>query len=71
MNIEEFKVGEEFFTYGGGKTPWICTDIGTRVVVAIAKREDWNAGPPYSVAEYVFDEDSQVVCYKNYEECVQ
>lgn len=68
MKLTEFKIGNEFFTYGGGKTPWICTDIGTRVVVAIAKRADWNAGPPYSVREGVFDEDDQVVCYETYEE---
>jgi len=71
MKLEDFKIGDEFYTYGNGKTPVICTDIGTRVVVGMVKKDDWNAGPPYSVLEYVFDEDSQVVCFKTYEETLE
>jgi len=33
MKYEDFYIGLEFFT-GGGK--WRCTDIGTRVIVAIS-----------------------------------
>ena len=33
MNHSDFRIGMEFFT-GGGK--WRCTDIGTRVIVAIS-----------------------------------
>ena len=33
MKHEDFHIGLEFFT-GGGK--WRCTDIGTRVIVAIS-----------------------------------
>jgi hypothetical protein len=33
MNHADFHIGMEFFT-GGGK--WCCTDIGTRVIVAIS-----------------------------------
>lgn len=61
MKLEEFKIGEEFVC--GGRL-WKCTDIGTRVVVAIRKLDDWGAGPPYDVAETVFDEDDILVCSK-------
>ena len=40
---------------------WRVTDVGSRTIVAIRldKGDDtsWYAGPPYAVAEYVFDED--------------
>jgi len=56
MKMSDFQIGAHFFT-GAGK--WRCTDIGTRVIVAI-KIDDQDirnfAGPPYSVAECVFDE---------------
>ena len=39
---------------------WRCTDIGTRLVIAIRLDHDddpsWYNGPPYAVAESVFDE---------------
>ena len=56
MNKDDFQVGLEFYT-GGGK--WRCTDIGTRVIIAIKldqTDESWCNGPPYAVAESVFDE---------------
>src|SRR5712692_8052882 len=77
MKHTDFHIGTEFFT-GAGK--WRCTDVGTRVIVAISlepretvrvhydkngeRREERFMsndprdlfGPPYSVAEYVFDE---------------
>ena len=31
MTIDQFKIGEWFWT---GSGPWMCTDIGTRVIVA-------------------------------------
>lgn len=79
MQHDEFRIGLGF--YCGGKQ-WRCTDVGSRVIVAIAlgpremarvvvdpldrtKRtenryrsddpQDLN-GPPYGVAEVVFDE---------------
>jgi hypothetical protein len=56
MKRADFQIGTEFFT-GAGK--WRCTDVGTRVIVAI-RIDDQDvhnlAGPPYSVAECVFDE---------------
>jgi hypothetical protein len=59
----DFVLGREFFC--GGKR-WRCTDIGTRTVVAIALDHDddpsWYNGPPYAVAEQVFDEDDLAGC---------
>jgi hypothetical protein len=52
----DFYVGLEFYT-GSGR--WRCTDVGTRVIVAIqlnAPDSSWYNGPPYAVAEVVFDE---------------
>ncbi|MBU0656188.1 MAG: hypothetical protein KJ914_13790 [Gammaproteobacteria bacterium] len=77
MKHSDFQIGTEFFTASG---KWRCTDVGTRVIVAISlePRETvrlWMdtkgervqetfisddprdlIGPPYSVAESVFDE---------------
>ncbi len=74
MNIKDFALGLEFYTAAG---KWRCTDIGTRVIVAIRvdqvmvtehdgenetnttivlDDQSWFAGPPYAVAEHVFDE---------------
>ena len=58
MKQEDFKIGTEFKTEIG---TWRCTDIGTRVIVAIriSNHEDqsWFNGPPYAVEEVVFDEN--------------
>jgi hypothetical protein len=85
MKRSEFAVGSEFWC--GGKR-WRCTDIGTRVIVAIClepheimttapgeKPGDprfetrsitddpkWLHGPPYPVAESVFDEYDMPAC---------
>ena len=56
MKKEEFRIGLEFYT-GSGK--WRCTDIGTRVIVAIKLDQDdprYYNGPPYSIVESAFDE---------------
>lgn len=61
MKKEDFYIGLEFYTATG---KWLCTDIGTRVIVAIKietgpkakKGSSWYNGPPYTVAEHVFDE---------------
>ena len=77
MRHSDFQIGTEFFT-GAGK--WRCTDVGSRVIVAISveprtltrvhvgksgKRVKQSfisndpvdlTGPPYMVAEHVFDE---------------
>jgi hypothetical protein len=84
MKLDEFTVGIEFYC-GGNK--WRCTDVGSRVVIAIKLgsrtitsldldaetgerlersyvKEDpsWFNGPPYAVAENVFDEYSLQSC---------
>jgi hypothetical protein len=56
MTKEEIQIGQEFYTAAG---KWRCTDIGTRVIVAIKlDQEDPRNyhGPPYSIVETVFDE---------------
>jgi len=64
MNHADFFIGREFMTGSGA---WRCTDIGTRVIVAIRIDDhpddpSWYNGPPYAVAEHVFDEDDQQGC---------
>ena len=68
MRHEEFKIGMEFTAAGSLSGRWRCTDVGTRAIVAIqiepGKNPSWCDGPPYSVAEFVFDEDDIVACKK-------
>jgi hypothetical protein len=63
MKRDEFVIGTEFLC---GDRRWRCTDVGTRVVVAIAlDHEDdpsWYNGPPYAAAEIVFDEYDLETC---------
>lgn len=85
----DFQIGTEFFTETG---KWRCTDVGTRVIVAISLepremvRSQEGAdgrrieehfisddprdlvGPPYMVAEHVFDEYSIEGCYASEDE---
>jgi hypothetical protein len=84
MQHADFQIGTEFFTATG---KWWCTDVGTRVIVAISleprnmirvRRSETGerieegflsddphdlAGPPYMVAEHVFDEYDIEGCY--------
>ncbi len=56
MEKNDFYIGLEFHTASG---KWRCTDIGSRVIVAIKidqKDESYYSGPPFPVAEIVFDE---------------
>ncbi len=45
---------------------WRCTDVGTRIIAAIRLNYDHEPsaynGPPYAVAEYVFDEYDMEGC---------
>ena len=81
MKRTEFFIGGIFWC---GDKQWRCTDIGTRVIVAIridqvnvdgtkpelrrtlkcaeAEAEGWFNGPPYAVAETVFDENDIPAC---------
>ena len=56
MTLDDFQISQEFYTNAG---KWRCTDIGTRVIIAIALNQvdvkNYN-GPPYSIQEIVFDE---------------
>lgn len=82
MEHSDFQIGAKFMC---GDRLWLCTDIGTRVIVAV--RADWTEveerhpdgsrtrgvanivddptwlnGPPYALAERVFDEDDLPAC---------
>ena len=63
MKHTEFVIGGTFWC---GGSAWRCTDIGTRVIAAIKlDHEDdpsWYNGPPYAVAESVFDENDIEGC---------
>jgi len=63
MKLDEFVIGKTFWFCGHR---WRCTDIGTRTVAAIKLDRDddpsWYDGPPYVVAETVFDEDDIPDC---------
>ena len=63
MKHSDFEVGVEFFTATG---KWRCTDLGSRTVIAIQldhpSDASWYDGPPYAVAEIVFDEDDLGGC---------
>ena len=89
MKHGEFAIGETFCCDG---RRWRCTDVGTRVIVAIridqigvttmvttldgseqrrmmlnqadAEAAGWFKGPPYAVAEMVFDEYDLEGCSK-------
>lgn len=71
MKHSDFKIGCEFTTADGAQR-WRCTDIGTRVIVAMAidpdKDASWYNGPPYAVAEYVFDEYDIEGCHPDEQE---
>lgn len=59
MEHKEFIVGAKFKC---NNYTWLCTDKGTRVIVAICispeinEDPSWLNGPPYAVSEHVFDE---------------
>ncbi len=71
MKQEDFKIGKNFFTASG---KWRCTDVGTRVIIAIKlDQEDernYN-GPPYSIAESIFDEYDFEGCFQTEEESIK
>ncbi len=65
--FEDWKIGMEFWCGSGSGFPWRVTDVGRRVITAIHLNrphdESWYNGPPYAVAEVVFDENDLQVCY--------
>ena len=70
MELSDFQRGQEFFI---SDKKWRCTDVGSRVVVAVclSTHEDdpsWYNGPPYAVEEVTFDENEIPACVKNRED---
>lgn len=64
MTHSDFLLGREFLC---GDKRWRCTDIGIRSIVAVCLSdhpddETWYHGPPYAVAETVFDEHDMEGC---------
>lgn len=63
MKHGDFRIGLEFDMSG---KRWRCTDVGTRVVVAVELypdlAADWLHGPPYAVQEVVIDEHDLPAC---------
>ena len=60
MRLSEFSIGSYFFNNG---IKYMCTDIGSRVVVAIRVYDNVNLeGPPYSAMEIVLDETEINTC---------
>lgn len=61
MKQADFTIGK---TFTCGNKSWLCTDIGTRVIVAVEWRRDWSpGGPPYLGAEIVFNEQDMRACF--------
>ena len=57
IRLSDFKIGFEFWMSGAR---WRCTDIGTRLVIAIKHELDhedpsWYKGPPYAVVEHALE----------------
>lgn len=64
MDHKDFKIGQVFWI---GRRKFLVTDLGMRTVIGIAPNlfdEDgqWEPGPPYGVAEIVFDENDLPGC---------
>jgi hypothetical protein len=63
MKPSDFKIGLEFWMSG---SRWRCTDVGSRVVVAIKLDQyddpSWYYGPPYKVGEHSLDEYDLMAC---------
>lgn len=64
MKHSDFKIGMAFVC---GHKKWRYTDLGARTVIAVCLDDHPDdlsgySGPPYAVAEWVFDEDDQDGC---------
>jgi hypothetical protein len=73
MKLSDFYIGLEFFASAG--FVWRCTDVGTRTITAIQIEEGrdaiWYNGPPYSVAETVFDEHDLPRCHLSFNDAIE
>lgn len=67
MKHSDFAIGQVFYTESGA---WVCTDVGTRTIIAVEKKykDNWPDGPPYAVIELVFNENDFDGCYASAEE---
>ncbi len=71
MKKIDFKIGQTFYTE---TSKWRCTDIGSRVIIAIELNQENSqdySGPPYSSAEYIFNEDKIEDCSLDPDEFTQ
>jgi hypothetical protein len=63
MRLSDFHIGLEFWMSG---SHWRCTDVGSRVVVAIKLEHDDDPGmyngPPYKICEHTLDEYVHHIC---------
>jgi hypothetical protein len=63
MRLSDFHIGLEFWMSG---SHWRCTDVGSRVVVAIKLEHDDDPGmyngPPYKICDYPLDEYVHHIC---------
>ena len=73
MKHKDFEIGKKFLMSG---KKYVCTDIGTRVVVVIEighimeSDSSWyKDGPPYAACELVLDEYDFEVCEIYLEPC--
>lgn len=72
MKHSDFHIGLEFLGPAGFR--WLCTDVGTRTVVAVRlDHEDpnWYQGPPYIATEEVFDERELESCHLSEDEAIR
>lgn len=73
MKHGDFSIGLEFVASAG--FIWRCTDVGTRTITAIhiedGRDANWYNGPPYPVAEVVFDEYDLPGCHCSEEEAIE
>jgi hypothetical protein len=66
MKLSDFRIKQDFYLSG---EKWRCTDIGTRTIAAIKLNHlAWYNGPPYAVAEELFDEFDIEGCSEQLEE---
>jgi hypothetical protein len=63
MRLSDFHIGLEFWMSG---SHWRCTDVGSRVVVAIKLEHDDDPGmyngPPYKICDHPLDEYVHHIC---------
>lgn len=72
MKHADFHIGLEFVATAGFR--WRCTDVGTRMVIAIRLDHAdaaWYQGPPYIAEEVVFDEHELSRCHLTEDDAIR